>query len=453
MKYALLVRNSKCYDGRKSLSIHSIIVQSELLKAFLGNVMAGYPGVTMALDRVEFEQPFKPFVHRWEQFSKARSDEADPAVRVYVDLLYTILTEELGDTLSRKNDLVKNGVVTHDLLWTIFEPGHFIFSIENGLQRVFKFMSSERDRCGNFVVKSTYIDFDGEQFGHRQRTFRISPFEGTFPIASLSVFPLVYHSKQLEIQDDLVTRGKIWEAYKGYHYKQYQGIAQGYLLGRMIKFSIKSRIIIDTAAYNTFNPDLAIRVDDPTSILSDAQRLMCTPTLRGFSLKDKKWLEFYMGGVEDIVWNNRAFDSLVLPNSQQDLKRLILAFTRAQSKQTDTFDDVIQGKGRGTIMLLKGPPGVGKTLTAESVADVMRVPLYVLSAGDLGTDPESVESILRDILTMVPRWGAVLLIDEADVFLEARDKTDLKRNELVSIFLRLLEYYEVRNSHFQKDKN
>jgi SpoVK/Ycf46/Vps4 family AAA+-type ATPase len=35
----------------------------------------------------------------------------------------------------------------------------------------------------------------------------------------------------------------------------------------------------------------------------------------------------------------------------------------------------------------------------------------------------------------------VLLVDEADVFMEARSTTDLDRNKLVSIFLRLLEYF------------
>ena len=94
-------------------------------------------------------------------------------------------------------------------------------------------------------------------------------------------------------------------------------------------------------------------------------------------------------------------------------------------------------------MQLSGPPGVGKTLTAESVAEVMKVPLYVMSAGDLGTTARSVEGNLKDILRMVPKWDAVLLLDEADVFMEARSATDLQRNELVSIFLRMLEYYEV----------
>lgn len=36
----------------------------------------------------------------------------------------------------------------------------------------------------------------------------------------------------------------------------------------------------------------------------------------------------------------------------------------------------------------------------------------------------------------------VVLLDEADVFLEERDMKDLKRNALVSVFLRALEYYD-----------
>jgi ATPase family associated with various cellular activities (AAA) len=39
-------------------------------------------------------------------------------------------------------------------------------------------------------------------------------------------------------------------------------------------------------------------------------------------------------------------------------------------------------------------------------------------------------------------WGAVLLLDEADVFLEQREHQDVNRNALVSIFLRLLEYFQ-----------
>ena len=67
--------------------------------------------------------------------------------------------------------------------------------------------------------------------------------------------------------------------------------------------------------------------------------------------------------MKGIKCNEDAFDSLVLP---EDHKEPILALTESQVAHKETFDDVIQGKGKGTIMLLSGPPGVGKTSTAES---------------------------------------------------------------------------------------
>ena len=66
----------------------------------------------------------------------------------------------------------------------------------------------------------------------------------------------------------------------------------------------------------------------------------------------------------------------------------------------------------------------------------------MMSAGDLGLDPRHVESKLQGILDMCTRWNAILLLDEADVFLEERSLHELERNKLVSIFLRVLEYYE-----------
>jgi SpoVK/Ycf46/Vps4 family AAA+-type ATPase len=167
---------------------------------------------------------------------------------------------------------------------------------------------------------------------------------------------------------------------------------------------------------------------------------------------------FFVDFIKEIEWNENAFSTLVLP---EDTKDLLMSFVESQVENKNAFDDVIQGKGKGIIMLLSGPPGVGKTsllscpqrpklltlgtgktLTAESVAESMRIPLYMMSAGDLGIRPEEVEDALQKILEMVAKWDAILLLDECDVFLEARTNSDLERNKLVSIFLRTLEYYE-----------
>lgn len=66
----------------------------------------------------------------------------------------------------------------------------------------------------------------------------------------------------------------------------------------------------------------------------------------------------------------------------------------------------------------------------------------MVSAGELGTDSRYLESELQKILDICHAWGAILLLDEADVFLEKRNMHDIHRNALVSIFLRQLEYFQ-----------
>jgi DNA polymerase III delta prime subunit len=107
--------------------------------------------------------------------------------------------------------------------------------------------------------------------------------------------------------------------------------------------------------------------------------------------------------------------------------------------------------GLGFIMLLSGEPGVGKTLTAESgtltrsdhplslcltkrllVAEEMRQPLYFMNASELGETATEVEESLGQVLELASKWNAILLLDECDMFLEARSNTDIRRNRLVS---------------------
>lgn len=56
----------------------------------------------------------------------------------------------------------------------------------------------------------------------------------------------------------------------------------------------------------------------------------------------------------------------------------------------------------------------------------------VLTSSDIGTDPEEIEDNLTWRFKTATSWGAVLLIDEADVFMERRSTADLERNSLVA---------------------
>jgi SpoVK/Ycf46/Vps4 family AAA+-type ATPase len=75
------------------------------------------------------------------------------------------------------------------------------------------------------------------------------------------------------------------------------------------------------------------------------------------------------------------------------------------------------------------------------VADRCRRPLFYLQAEDLGLTATELGTNLKKVFRMAVEWNAVILLDEADVFMAERNPNDIRRNELVSIFLRELEYY------------
>lgn len=137
--------------------------------------------------------------------------------------------------------------------------------------------------------------------------------------------------------------------------------------------------------------------------------------------------------VRDITWNDAAFPNLMLPSKY---KSLVLSFVEGQIAHRHVFDDIIEGKGQGVVMLLVGNPGTGKTLTAEAVADRVRRPLYILSVGELGHGGDDVEKRLKFVLELTEKWNAVLLFDECDVLLQQRSSSDLEHNEIVAVFLR-----------------
>ncbi|GJN79242.1 hypothetical protein PLIIFM63780_002755 [Purpureocillium lilacinum] len=173
---------------------------------------------------------------------------------------------------------------------------------------------------------------------------------------------------------------------------------------------------------------------------SEDTLLIASPVVLGFSFAEKQWLELSVSGIGEIKWNDKAWDSLVLETATKDLIKALVQSRKYHAAQT--IDDVIQGKGKGLVTVLHGPPGTGKTLTAEGISELLRCPLYMVSAGELGTDSRFLETELQRILDICHAWGAILLLDEADVFLEKRNMQDIHRNALVSIFLRQLEYFQ-----------
>lgn len=249
--------------------------------------------------------------------------------------------------------------------------------------------------------------------------------------------------------------------------------------------SIRSRIIFSSVDCGDGNNRVRVGGRIPTgaeasrtSKLTDEDAALCTAFLRGYSLNKRMWGYFNVGLVKEVEWLTNSFEKLIL---RQQSKDAIMALVTSYIDSPSVVPDLVQGKGAGMVFLLHGPPGVGKTLTAgmcplfseifndgldplirvtETIAEHLKKPLYVVSGGELGTSAETVDRNLSTIMEIATAWKAIVLIDEADVFLQKRDLESLERNSLVSstgsapsklwitangcalVFLRQLEYYE-----------
>ncbi|KAI3558801.1 hypothetical protein CABS03_11433 [Colletotrichum abscissum] len=140
--------------------------------------------------------------------------------------------------------------------------------------------------------------------------------------------------------------------------------------------------------------------------------------------------------------DKKAWDCLQIDDGHRTIIKSLMATHFRKKKSERRQFDIIQDKGKGLIVLLHGVPGVGKTSTAETVAAYYNKPLLPITCGDLGMTPTEVESNLQNAFQMAQAWDCVLLLDEADVFLAERSQDNIERNALVSVFLRVMEYYE-----------
>ncbi|KAH7178264.1 hypothetical protein DER46DRAFT_621937 [Fusarium sp. MPI-SDFR-AT-0072] len=446
------------------------------MQVVLSTVLEKYQDLDLELEKWTFKPPFMPLVHRRDRLlSLCDSEDKEPIPETWTQLL-KFLTPILAPKV--------------DALVRTRKTGNVMFA----------------DLCSPpyWEVYLEYLDWNGNRCGYANTMIVIPEFAAYRRVTSLPAYPLSFHNSPSKIRQQMIERGRKFEALRGYHFQAGSGTKILLPPGKSEERPVSGRVIVDAHAYYLTNdipkkPDKAeksekinskrrgcdgwgcddgscdfcrdegeddnddtdtseehdtlvvegnakMTVKAPNDIagrsetledLTDDMCLVATPWLKGFDLKTKEWAQFYVDDITPVVWNDAAFNHLALPGTDKQL-----AWEFVENKTlANSFDDFIQDKDRGIIILMFGPPGVGKTYTAEEVAEKARVPLYSMSAGDLGTVPKEVELALERALTPCGLWNAMLLLDEADVFLGARTDSDLARNELVAVFLTKLEYY------------
>lgn len=447
-------------------------VNPQPLKQLLEDVIVDFPYDPVdAQQDVEFDVPaYCLFFYRGqlEEVGKERFKD-DEASLGHLKLLLDWIDKVHEDAFkASKRFQGDQRPISYEHLWTIFKPGQLVYNRVQGKARAYKLRGFwyEEDNEPCLAIRVKFIDYDGEKFGTRKDSFRIPKYSGIMRCEDLNIMPLQFHQSSSDIRVQLLERGRQFQKLTGQHFLQYSGVAIKRTTDSTFeRHNLTGRIVVDMKHYRHFEPcddfdleDLpgteaakrqrtlrkyneGIDTSDETVFdeLSEDDLIMTNSTVRGFAFSVKKFLEFFVENISPIRWDETCFDQLVLnPVTKKTVQAMVTMHTRRGQDQPG-FDDIVEGKGKGLVMVLHGPPGVGKTLTAECVAEAVHRPLYMVSAGDLGTDSYTLEMQLGRIMDITSTWGAVLLIDEADIFLERRSLHDLRRNAMVTVFLRVLE--------------
>ncbi|KAF9460015.1 P-loop containing nucleoside triphosphate hydrolase protein [Collybia nuda] len=479
-EYALVFR--RIFSAKHELKETKVDINSRPILRVLSEIVKYYPSHPEKFDEtLVVTSPFQILYHNWPQLIKYRDSTEDDEEKMHLNFLLDFMDHELGEDNKKAKRLVETGHISFSLLWSIFVPGELILDQEErGIYRLWRLVNTiygEDDDGRYFSIGVTGTDYDGKISGRVKEWMRVDEDKvgkGAI-ITKLKLHPLRFVANQEKIIDKMTKRGQKFLALRGIFVRRYEG--QLKMLRRppmdffspkssdyngiFTSYNIQGRIIIDTSTFmeeNGYYDPLLFDLEEedtkepeensfkpPGHVVMAWKNIdpaLCPPYVHGFCPSVKQWCRFYIDRISEAQWDKDCFEDLILPDAP---KHVIRSLVTAHNYPDNGARDQQELKGKGLVVLLHGTPGTGKTLTAETVAEYTERALVVVSSGELGTTVSEIDINLSTFLQYASMWKAIVLIDEADVFLEARMtevSNRLEQNSLVAVFLRHLEYFQ-----------
>lgn len=389
-------------------------INSPALQTLLAGVIGSMSGVHFAdhatkAMHIDLPLPKCIFHYRKEIRTAGRQLAKNSEAAKHFELFQYFMRDALAPTIAAYLECEERGLITYDLLWTLFRPGTIVFAMNGSKPHAFKVTGSaghfDRVVSGRngqsigadspeFRLEGYSVDLRGSTFVGRAAILGISRFAQAKPIHELEVFPIDYHPHVDKIKAELIARGRKFESFRSHCYCEYRGVAEelemvknknwrnGDDASDEMKTSIKGplrtegRVMIDSVTYSEkhgqmfkrcatvesfrgfgdmFGGDSDGELDasNGPDILSDEECLIAGCKVPGFLFSERRWLMLQLDDIQPVRWNRGCFDALVLPQAQKDLVEALIS-RHSERDGVAEVEDVVKGKGKGLIFALHG---------------------------------------------------------------------------------------------------
>ncbi|KAK8124349.1 uncharacterized protein PG998_000108 [Apiospora kogelbergensis] len=482
-------QSQKTHKFLEGKAIHSIDgsrirILSSHVAGLLRETIDYYPNQNLDGDKIVIREPYGAVFHYWKELTDlhsrlqdSSSPDHDPVKCEHLDVLLQYLRPTFSSSIVPAQRLLdqETPAVAWKDIWYLMRPGSIAYDKNDNcwigcVIEGAKEIPATVDNPRRWEIEVWLLDFsgDGQRVRPSTKTTEIPFFDGEQKVTSLAVFPREHHDildggKRAQKFKDrgALFRDTMWDGYK---YANYSGqllndtrqVYEGQIVVSVNDSERPPSGVSDDDWFfdpqeeppdDTKKPATPPRVPqklwlnvkkDDRSMLSQDHLFICIPQFEGFLLPSQKWASIHLDSVCDLRPESDLPEAILDPQKLS----IINALTEHQVNSKQSWSaDYIENKGEGVIILLHGPPGVGKTYTVESIAMRKRRPLINLTMSDLGSKEDSVEAALTMWFSYADKWRAVILIDECDIFLERREHKDMSRNGVVSAFLRKMEYF------------